>query len=538
MKNKIIFLVCAVFLTVACEKEQHTGKESRVSVTVYDENGKVMPGVPVKMYDEKDYKAFEQDNLTPPTAGATANAQGIALFTLPGETWFSGQSQRFLTFVVQEGGGPDNYRIWSVRKTIDAGKDIQLEIRLTSALAPGEEQPEDKATLTRLSIVQPPHKIVYTLGEELDLEGLLLTGIYSNGQESPLTVTPEQVSGFSSDVPAERLELTIGIEDRQASFTVSIVPVYVQEGVLTGAYKGYSEITLPPHVTAIAPEAFMQNRQITRVVMNEGLTSIGEMAFFNSGIQEIVFPSTLQQLAPDLFYYCDRLKRVDLSHTQITRIPESAFACSGVEEVLLPSALTSIGTQAFMITEHLKSAVIPQSVTHIGMEAFRGSGITTVQLPNSISAIETRAFYLCPNLTEVSAYGPASSNHPDAVIKEHCFVGCPNLARFEIPQSINILGQGLITGNQKVHTLTIPARVTRIDFSAFDNTGIKEVIVEALTPPATSEGEWYGFPETITSISVPAQAVEAYKTAEGWKKFADKIKARPSGVFPSSGDHI
>lgn len=252
MKNKIIFLVCAVFLTVACEKEQHTGKESRVSVTVYDENGKVMPGVPVKMYDEKDYKAFEQDNLTPPTAGATANAQGIALFTLPGETWFSGQSQRFLTFVVQEGGGPDNYRIWSVGKTIDAGKDIQLEIRLTSALVPGEEQPEDKGTLTRLSIVQPPHKIVYTLGEELNLEGLLLTGIYSNGQESPLTVTPEQVSGFSSDVPAERLELTIGIEDRQASFTVSIVPVYVQEGVLTGAYKGYSEITLPPHVTAIA----------------------------------------------------------------------------------------------------------------------------------------------------------------------------------------------------------------------------------------------------------------------------------------------
>lgn len=155
-----------------------------------------------------------------------------------------------------------------------------------------------------------------------------------------------------------------------------------------------------------------------------------------------------------------------------------------------------------------------------------GSGITTVQLPNSISTIEARAFYLCPNLTEVSAYGPASSNHPDAVIKEHCLVGCPNLARFEIPQSISILGQGLITGNQKVHTLTIPARVTRIDFSAFDNTGIKEVIVEALTPPATSEGEWYGFPETITSISVPAQAVEAYKTAEGWKKFADKIKAR------------
>ena len=132
----------------------------------------------------------------------------------------------------------------------------------------GEEQPEDKGTLIGLSIAQPPHKIAYTLGEPLDLDGLLLTGVYSNGKEYPVTVTPEQVSGFSSDAPADRLVLTIGIEDRQATFTVSIAPIRVQEGVLTETYKGYSEITLPPHVTAIAPEAFMQNRQITRVRSN------------------------------------------------------------------------------------------------------------------------------------------------------------------------------------------------------------------------------------------------------------------------------
>ena len=38
MKNKIIFLVFAVFLTISCEKEQHKVKESRVSVNVKDEN--------------------------------------------------------------------------------------------------------------------------------------------------------------------------------------------------------------------------------------------------------------------------------------------------------------------------------------------------------------------------------------------------------------------------------------------------------------------------------------------------------------------
>ena len=131
MKNKIIFLVCAVFLTVACEKEQHTGKESRVSVTVYDENGKVMPGVPVKMYNEKDYKVFEKDNLTLPTAIIQTNESGMATFVLPREEWFATQSQRFLTFVVQEGGGPDNYQIWSSGKTVEAGKAVKVEIRLT-----------------------------------------------------------------------------------------------------------------------------------------------------------------------------------------------------------------------------------------------------------------------------------------------------------------------------------------------------------------------------------------------------------------------
>lgn len=33
------------------------------------------------------------------------------------------------------------------------------------------------------------------------------------------------------------------------------------------------------------------------------------MAFFNSTVQEIVFPSTLEQLKEDIFYYCYNLKK-------------------------------------------------------------------------------------------------------------------------------------------------------------------------------------------------------------------------------------
>ena len=118
MKN-IVILLSAMLFMVACEKGNEEMKEAKVVVSVYDENGKIATGV------------FEKDNLTLPTAIIQTNESGMATFVLPREEWFATQSQRFLTFVIQEGGGPDNYQIWSSGKTVEAGKAVKVEIRLT-----------------------------------------------------------------------------------------------------------------------------------------------------------------------------------------------------------------------------------------------------------------------------------------------------------------------------------------------------------------------------------------------------------------------
>ncbi|MFS2924729.1 MULTISPECIES: hypothetical protein [unclassified Bacteroides] len=129
--RKIVILLCTMLFMVACEKGNEEVREAKVIVAVYDENGKIITDVPVKMYNEKDYRTFEKDNLTRPTAVIQTNESGIATFVLPREEWFATQSQRLLTFVVQKGGGPDNYQIWSAGKTVEAGKVIKIEIRLT-----------------------------------------------------------------------------------------------------------------------------------------------------------------------------------------------------------------------------------------------------------------------------------------------------------------------------------------------------------------------------------------------------------------------
>ena len=73
--------------------------------------------------------------------------------------------------------------------------------------------------------------------------------------------------------------------------------------------------------------------------------------------------------------------------------------------------------------------------------------------------------------------------------------------------------------------LTIPSNVIQINFSAFDNTGIQEVKVEATTPPQVFEKVWYGFPDDITVIRVPTESIEKYKTAPGWQEYTNKIQA-------------
>ena len=391
---------------------------------------------------------------------------------------------------------------------------------------PPTEQPSEPtgALLERFSIDQLPAKTIYALGESIDLTGLKVTGEYDDGKQRSVNVAPKQISGFSSSVPVDKQEVTITIEGKQKSFTIQVAPVRVENGVLTEVLKGYDEIILPNSVKSIPKNAF-NGSKINKVTLNEGLKSIGDMAFFNSTIQEVIFPSTLEQLEENIFYYCYHLKKADLSRTKLTKLPASTFVYAGVEEVLLPATLTEIDAQAFLKTSQLKTIEIPENVRTIGLEAFRESSITTVKLPNGVTNIAQRAFYYCPELTEVTTYGTVFNDDPEAMIHPYCLEGCPQLTRFEIPQSIRILGQGLLGGNRKVTQLTIPANVTQINFSAFNNTGIKEVKVEGITPPQVFEKIWYGFPDDITVIRVPAESVEKYKTAAGWQDYTNKIQA-------------
>lgn len=307
-------------------------------------------------------------------------------------------------------------------------------------------------------------------------------------------------------------------------------PLHISNGVVTGIDEGVSVVVFPASVKRIQKSAFMHNKEILELTLNEGLETIEEEAFLSSTLTKINFPSTLKEIGTSAFYKCSSLSMADLSRTKITVLPEASFGLSGLQSVILPSTLTDIGLQAFQRTTNLTTVKIPVNVKSIGNEAFRETGATSVLLPNNLSLMKQRAFYLCPNLQEVKTHGTIIQDAKEATMQEDCFKGCPKLTVFEIPQNIRRINQGILTGNAKLESIIIPIHVNFIAFSAFDKTGIKNVIVLPSIPPTVELiGEvawdaWYGFPDTVTGITVPAGTVEAYKAAAGWKGYASKIQ--------------
>ena len=109
-------------------------------------------------------------------------------------------------------------------------------------------------TLSSIAITTPATKLSYTVGDTLDLAGLVVTGTYSDGSTLPEPVTATDVTGFSSSAPATGQLLTITYGGKTTTYTVDInaLPVVSSNGGGGGGGGGSSGgISVPIYTVAI-----------------------------------------------------------------------------------------------------------------------------------------------------------------------------------------------------------------------------------------------------------------------------------------------
>ena len=295
----------------------------------------------------------------------------------------------------------------------------------------------------------------YRLAEIFNLSSLdIIAGSSKFGYVGYYAIEVKTTKGDSGIYPAGENEEYVMYKDIDGNhYLVS----YLGEG---------GDITLPTleegQTYSIKKRAFSENRDITSVVIPEGVTKIYDRAFYGSSdLTSITIPSSITYIGVDVFtnmsvdeVYVGNLESYLKSLQGYESAPGGRLYVEGklVTDLVLPDNITTIPGGAFMGAEDIVSVTIPDGVTSIGRSAFAGcSSLTSVTIPDSVTDIGNYAFEWCSSLESVNI----EENSSLQTIGDDAFFRCSNLTSFTIPSSVTSIGDSAFQYCNSINELHI-----------------------------------------------------------------------------------
>lgn len=267
------------------------------------------------------------------------------------------------------------------------------------------------------------------------------------------------------------------VYDGETAYAVnSLYDTFTNSEVIT-------KVTLPKNSIEIYG-AFCNCHNLTEVINSQYITTCHGSAFESTSLTSIDL-SNCEYVAG--FDYCKKLK------TAILKVCET------------------IDTRAFADCTNLVSLGETASVISIGGSAFEGcESLASIDLSNCSSWPYASIFGNCKNLKEIKL--PSTLTE----IPSALFSGCTGLTSFDFT-NITKIGDSAFEGTG-LKEIILPATITSIGNNAFN--GIDYVTINATKVPTL--GGSFG---QNTVVLVPEEALNAYKTADVWKDFAGQIIA-------------
>ena len=291
-----------------------------------------------------------------------------------------------------------------------------------------------------------------------------------------------------------------------------------------------STVTIGENVKKIPDYAFNGCTRLTSIEITNSVTSIGNYAFYGSGLTNIEIPNSITSIGSCVFGSCYSLTSIEIPNS-VTSIGNYAFEdCTGLTSVVIPNSVISIGDYVFDGCSGLTSVEIGNSVTSIGNYAFYNcSGLTSVEIGNSVTFIGECAFYGCSGLTSIVVDGNNtkydSRENCNAIIEteintliqgckntvipnsvtsigDYAFYVCYRLTSIEIPNSVTSIGSYAFSGCSGLTSVEIPNSVTSIgDWAFWGCTGLTSVEIGNSVTSIGREA-FYGC-SGLTSVEIP-----------------------------------
>ena len=312
----------------------------------------------------------------------------------------------------------------------------------------------------------------------------------------PDTVTFIGLSAFRSCSSLESITIPFvgnGVDTEDNHFFSYIFGSYRYDN-LNYVPKSLKTITILEGCTEIGEGAFYYLDKIETINLPSTITSIGEKAFYRSGIKTINLPSNLKSISNYAFYGTP-LTSITIPDG-VTSIGNEAFRrCESLASAILPNGLKIIGSSAFYQCPTLSSVSLPDSLVSIGekafgycpinnvelgpnllsigKEAFSYCSLSSINIPSSVTYIGEGAFSNCSYLTAINYHGTISDwlsmEKGGPLSKVHLFLNGDDseTKAVVIPESVTSLGAYAFSGCDSITSISIPESVTSIIGTAF-----------------------------------------------------------------------
>jgi len=255
----------------------------------------------------------------------------------------------------------------------------------------------------------------------------------------------------------------------------------------------------------------------------DGYSTDGQLSYLNLSGVKIVRGGDV--------YYNDPAAYDQYSQTFNDAIGMNAFwECKALEEVVLPEGITRIQTDAFSRCENLKKINIPSTVTRFGSAFYHCHSLESITIPEGIDEIEELTFSNCRALTSITI--PQSVETVGAASMRECL----SLTDIVFPDGVKTIDNYALAYNTGLKSATLGAGLTKLGDGVFQGcTALESLTALATTPSAVGDDPFYNVDKETCILYVPAESLDLYKVADGYKDFLN-IRPLATGVSELSAE--
>ena len=284
----------------------------------------------------------------------------------------------------------------------------------------------------------------------------------------------------SINIPESVTNIERGVFSDCSSLTSINIPESVTN-IECGAFSDCSSLTsftIPKHVTCIESGTFKGCSKLANIDIPEWITSIGDQAFAESGLKNVVIPASVTDFSDGMFSDCNELQYVTFSNG-ITKVSVDGFGewfarCKKLKKIIIPKSLENIDfAQICLENESLEAIEIDnnnqayQSIDGIVYnksgtkmlfcpKGFKGEAI----IPDGVKELDTwwwGGFGNCRKLESVVIPGSVET------IDQSAFLHCKKLKKVIIKDGVKTIKNAAFENCTGLTDITIPASVTEMD---------------------------------------------------------------------------